>query len=216
MKQNEIDRDTWLDLSDAAEYLGIHFTTLRRWADAGQVPYLRTPGNRRRFSLRALQAFLHQLQLAGGALQTDLQPLQERAIDHTRENIRNLPMKEGWLPRLDPGQRARMKGTGHLLMALLLQYNTHGDGGDAFLDEGRRIMRDYSQICASAGLSLQETVRIFLFFRSSILDAVHETGYLGGGDDHAGRQLYQRSNEFMDTLILELIGGYQSIHPHTD
>ena len=148
-----MERDIWLDLSEAAEYLGVHFTTLRRWADAGQVPYLRTPGKRRRFSLKALQNFLQQMQHSSSSLQTALIPLQERAIDHTRENLRTAAEKDNWLSRMDASQRARMKGTGHLLMALLLQYNSRADGGEAFLEEGRRIMREYSQICAGNGLS---------------------------------------------------------------
>ena len=36
----------WLDLSAAADYLGVHFTTLRRWTDDGKVPCIRTPGGR--------------------------------------------------------------------------------------------------------------------------------------------------------------------------
>lgn len=212
MKPANVDRKTWLDLSEAADFLGVHFTTLRRWADNGQIPYLRTPGKRRRFSYKVLRAFLQQMQQGGESLETAIQPLQERVIDHTRQNIRNMPGNHNWMERIDEAQRGQMKGTGHMLMALLLQYNSRTEGGDTFLDEGRRIMRDYSQICAGAGLSLQETVRIFLFFRSSILDAVYETGSLGGGDDVAGRRVFHRSTEFLDTLILELIGGYQAIH----
>lgn len=208
MNLNQQEREKWLDLSDAADYLGVHFTTLRRWADAGQIPYLRTPGRRRRFSVHVLDAFIQQMQQGGQIHAAAIQPLQERAIVHTRENLRNMPAAENWIERIDQSQRSSMKGTGHLLMALLLQYNSRNDGGDAYLDEGRRIMREYSQICTEAGLSLQETVRIFLFFRSSILDAVYETGSLVGGGDLEGRRIFHRSTDFLDTLILELIGGF--------
>ncbi len=38
-----------LRLSEAAALLSVHPDTLRRWADAGQVPCTRTPGGERRF-----------------------------------------------------------------------------------------------------------------------------------------------------------------------
>ena len=39
----------WLTLSEAAEQLGVHPTTLRRWADNGDIPVSVTPGGHRRF-----------------------------------------------------------------------------------------------------------------------------------------------------------------------
>jgi len=202
-----------MDLSAAAEYLGVHFTTLRRWADAGEIRYLRTPGKRRRFSLNDLEAFL--LKSQQGGLQPEIysEPLQERAIDHTRASLQNLTGSEKWLERISHEQRVHMKGTGQRLMALLLQFNSRADGGEAFLEEGKRIIRGYSQVCASTGLSLLETVHVFLFFRRSILDAVHETNYLNDGDNRDGLRIYDRTTQYLDDLILELIGSYPTQIP---
>jgi len=54
----------WLDLSDAAQFLDVHFTTLRRWADTGKINYIRTPGGRRRFSMADLEQFRSSLRQA--------------------------------------------------------------------------------------------------------------------------------------------------------
>jgi excisionase family DNA binding protein len=62
-KSNEYP-EQWLNLSDAAQFLGVHFTTLRRWADAGQISCIRTPGGRRRFSKNDLQAFINNMRQA--------------------------------------------------------------------------------------------------------------------------------------------------------
>jgi excisionase family DNA binding protein len=208
MKQKNIEQDKWFDLSEAAEFLGVHFTTLRRWADAGEIAYLRTPGGRRRFSLSALAAFLEKSQHGDTHSLTIIEPLQERAIETTRAGIRSMSGSGMGLDRIDGEQRARMRGTGHRLMALLLQYNTRAEGGEVFLEEGRRIMREYSQICSLNNLSLQETVRILMFFRRSILDAVYETGYLSEGADRDRIQLFDRTTEYLDELIIELVGSY--------
>lgn len=42
-------RPKLLRLGEGAEILGVHPETLRRWADSGKVPSVRTPGGERRF-----------------------------------------------------------------------------------------------------------------------------------------------------------------------
>jgi excisionase family DNA binding protein len=212
MKQKYLKHETWLDLSDAAAYLGVHFTTLRRWADAGQIPFMRTPGGRRRFSEQALENFLQRQSVttSPSASLVVSQPMQQRAIDHTRKSILSINRAENWMSRLSEDQRVQLKGTGHQLMVLLLQYNSRSDGGEVFLEEGKRIAREYSLICASVGMSLQETVSIFLFFRRSILDSIHETDHLEEIIDQDSLRLFHRTTDFMDGLLLDLIGNFPS------
>jgi excisionase family DNA binding protein len=213
MKQQNQKQETWLELSEAADYLGVHFTTLRRWADAGEISFMRTPGGRRRFSQRALEAFLKRVSAASHADKQStnlavMQPFQDRAIDQTRKNISSINNSDNWIARLNPEQRQLLKSTGHRLMVLLLQYNSRPDGGEVFLEEGKRIAREYSEVCAGVGLSLPETVRVFLFFRRSIVDSIHETDHLGDSFDQESLRLFHRTNDFMDALLLDLIGSY--------
>ena len=49
--------EQWLSLSQAAEMLGVHSTTLRRWADNGKITFMLTPGGHRRFALSDLNQF---------------------------------------------------------------------------------------------------------------------------------------------------------------
>lgn len=218
MTPKEVSHETWLDLSKAAEYLGVHFTTLRRWADSGKINYMRTPGGRRRFSITALEEFVRRFteKAAGGLALTPAayEPLERRAIDIARQSVRSLPANANWLGRLNDEQRTSMRGTGNRLMALLLQYNSRNDGGgEAYLDEGRRISGEYGQVCYRVNLSLPDTVQIFLLFRRSILDAIHETRYLTEGRDEQGLRLYERTNAFLDELLISLIVSY--LHQQT-
>ena len=57
---------TWLGLSEAVDFLGVHFTTLRRWVDTGKVSCIRTPGGRRHFRPVELAEFLAGLQHGPG------------------------------------------------------------------------------------------------------------------------------------------------------
>lgn len=209
MKPQNVDHETWLDLSQAADFLGVHFTTLRRWANAGEIPCLRTPGGRRRFSVKALEQFVQEMAQQKSTGLAVIPPLHERAVKLARQSVSSLPSHENWLARMSEEQRLRMKGTGHRLMALLLQYNGRSEGGEAFVEEGRRITGEYSQVCASIGLTLPETVGVFLFFRRSILDAIHETGSLAGYEDAEGMRLFSRTTDFLDVLLVHLISSFQ-------
>lgn len=61
----------WLTLGQAAAYLGVAQTTIRKWSDAGHVPMVRTPGGHRRYRRDALDAFVRRstgLRPQGGPL----------------------------------------------------------------------------------------------------------------------------------------------------
>lgn len=45
---------------EAAEILGVHHTTLKRWADAGLIPHIRTPGGWRRFRRADVEEFIQE------------------------------------------------------------------------------------------------------------------------------------------------------------
>src|SRR5436309_15449520 len=48
----------WMTLGQAAKYLGVAQSTIRKWSDVGRVPTFYTPGGHRRYRRRDLDAFL--------------------------------------------------------------------------------------------------------------------------------------------------------------
>src|SRR5256884_8807551 len=48
----------WLTLGQAAKYLGVAQSTIRKWSDGGRVPAFYTPGGHRRHRRGDLDAFL--------------------------------------------------------------------------------------------------------------------------------------------------------------
>jgi excisionase family DNA binding protein len=198
----------WLDLAEAARYLGVHFTTLRRWADAGKVPCMRTPGGRRRFSLADLERFVSQSRLPSPPV-TALAFPTERSNDLVRRQLAEHGMqREGWIGHLDEIQRMKFKYSGQMLLGLLMQYNSRADSGEVFLHEAEHLAKDYGAICSQSGMTVSEAVQAFLFFQHSILDMIFETSSLNGNLDEPGKRLYQRTNEFMDALMVAMVDSY--------
>lgn len=200
----------WLDLSAAANYLGVHFTTLRRWTDAGEVPCIRTPGGRRRYRLAELTTFLASLQqgetrapgliVAGSGLAALLPP---KHIELAAEP---------WYGRLDESMRATMRHGGQQLMAVLMQYATRSNGGEAFLEEGQRLASAYGEASRRAGLTLIETLHAFLVVRRSINDSVHQAGALAGAPDAETWRLYDRIATFLDAMLISTVAGFEQAH----
>ena len=70
----------FLNVSEAAEYLGVSAASLRKWSDEGLVPVYRTPGGQRRFSADDLEAFLDSMR----------QPTTPRVVPRYGRNVRSL------------------------------------------------------------------------------------------------------------------------------
>ncbi len=56
----------WLTLGQAAKYLGVAQSTIRKWSDQGRVPAFYTPGGHRRYRRRDLDMFLDRSGPGGG------------------------------------------------------------------------------------------------------------------------------------------------------
>jgi excisionase family DNA binding protein len=202
---------SWLDLSEAADYLGVHFTTLRRWTDDGKVPCIRTPGGRRRYHLAELTAFFASLQQgeARAVVATGRAAELTDYLQPQRVGVAGEP----WYGRLSETQRSAMRSGGQQLMAVLMQYATRSSGGEAFLQEGQRLAASYGTACQQGGLSLIETLRAFLLVRRSINDSVHQAGALAGSPDLETWRLYDRVATFLDVMLIATVNAYEQALP---
>ncbi|MEI7987439.1 MAG: helix-turn-helix domain-containing protein [Chloroflexota bacterium] len=198
----------WLDLSDAAQFLDVHFTTLRRWADTGKINYIRTPGGRRRFSMADLEQFRSSLRQAEVTPYPAKFPREQPNDIVHRQIATEISQQEYWLYRFTDVQRLKFKYTGQMLFGLLMQYNSRTEGEEVFLQEAERIARDYGSVCFQSGMSITETAQAFIFFRRSIMGMVSKTNAVFRQRDEAGQRLLSKTLDFMDTLLLATIEGY--------
>ncbi|MHB1482564.1 MAG: helix-turn-helix domain-containing protein, partial [Bellilinea sp.] len=99
----------WLNLTEAAERLGVHFTTLRRWADAGEIEYIRTPGGIRRFTLEALEAFVERRQHGMPSIKLPVAKQVSEIVRHKGTSIEK--RQKPWMTRLSEDQRNYLRGT---------------------------------------------------------------------------------------------------------
>lgn len=203
--------ETWLTLSEAAELLDVHPTTIRRWANNGDLPALVTPGGHRRFAATDLARFARErsaLRNVNGY--TGLWAT--KALAYTRqESMTN--RKQSWLAYFDEEGRARNRLLGQQLMGLTLQYlsSESNEESSAFiLEEARRIGRQYALNSIEQGLPLRATLEASMFFRDSLVETALQLPETANIRPDANVRLLRRVNALLNAVHLAVADVYDA------
>ena len=204
-----IDEREWLSLTEAGELLGVHPSTLRRWADAGDVPHFRTPGGHRRFRTIDLVALLER------GRTVDLPPrsevLVQSAVGFTRQEMSQQHVsREPWYAAFDQEEdRQQMRDSGRRLFGLAIQFMSRTRDHEPVLQEGRRIGEFYGQQSAQHGVSLVDTVRALFFFRESLLRAAKPGLASPGQYDAEDVRIHRQLRHFLDEVMYACLESYE-------
>src|SRR2546425_12772555 len=87
----------WLTLGQAAKFLGVAQSTIRKWSDQGRVPAFYTPGGHRRYRRRDLELFVDRAGPSGKPGRPLVLGVDDDA--RLREYIRVKPEIEGYSRR---------------------------------------------------------------------------------------------------------------------
>ncbi len=199
----------WLSLSQASKWLGVHPTTLRRWADAGDVPCFRTPGGHRRFRAADLQAWVQKTQTT--ALAPPAESLVRNAVRLARQEMAQRQVfHEPWYTAFEQDrERQQMRDTGRRLFGLAVQYLGRTQGRESIAQEGQRIGEFYGQRCAQSGISLVDTGRAFFFFCEALLQAVSPLGVDRAQYDAEDVRIHFQLRQFLDQVMYACLAGYE-------
>lgn len=208
------DQKDWLSLSEASDLLEVHPTTLRRWADSGDIPCFRTPGGHRRFRTADLADWMQGRQTT--ALAPQPEALVWNAVGYTRhEMARKHVSHESWYTAFDREEdRQQMRDTGRQLFGLALQYMSRTRNQERVLQEGQRIGKFYGQECAQQGVSLVDTVRALFFFRESLLRAAKPGQASPGQYDAEDVRIHRQLRHFLDEVMYACLGSYEATCRH--
>lgn len=204
------DPNEWLSLGEAADILGVHPSTVRHWADSGDLPSQRTPGGHRRFRRRDLQNWA----AAQGqeALPVEAQLMLQNALGRARMETSDGQLKgEPWYDSLDENARKVHRRLGRQLLELLTSYLANPEDQEQLLTRVRQLGIEYAQLSQEQGLRLSDSVRAFLFFRDLLTESVIQLAEmlslrtpLDWGD-----RIHQ-VNLITDELLIALIEEYEA------
>lgn len=196
----------WLTLSEAAQALGVHPSTVRRWSNSSDLPCVRTPGGHRRFLEEDVRQFLSSRQ--ENATMASCDALADRMIRRTRREMDSEDVAERpWRVAFDESERAARRESGRRLLGLAIRYASRTTGRDAVLKEGRAIGWEYGLDAAKRRLSLADTAQALLFFRETLVRAARPgpSSSRDAEDAHIRRSL----QEFLDAVFCAAMDAYE-------
>ncbi|HLA86564.1 MAG TPA: helix-turn-helix domain-containing protein [Anaerolineales bacterium] len=199
--------DEWLSLSDAAEVLGVHPSTVRLWSDKGILPVHKTQGGHRRYKRS-------EISLWAGSSQ------KSRAIEPEnmmQEVIRNVRMQisegslqaESWYQKLDEDARAQYRLSARSLFHGLMNYVSANNEEAA--SEAYAIGYEYASRGRRYNLSYVDAAKAFLFFRDTLIESIIKVYGDAKVPASQATQMYSKIHAFTDGILISLLQTYESL-----
>ena len=153
-----------LSVSAAAERLGVHVGTVRRWTDEGTLPEARTPGGHRRIPVEAVERLRRERTAGGDGADVAVQAWADR--DGRRRprrtgGTRPAPTGTG---RFQGPARVHRRETGRQLVGLLLRHVAGTGDAEARDAEVRRLAWGYALDMKDRALPISQALEATLFF----------------------------------------------------
>jgi excisionase family DNA binding protein len=205
--------DEWLSLSEAAEQLGVHPSTVRAWADHGYLPSQRTQGGHRRFRRSDVEVRMHTRWESSAP---EAPSMYTNVLRNTRVQINESNLEaESWYRKMDNDAREQYRLSGRSLVQGLIGHLTSTEEG--LEAEARSLGYEYASRGQRVGLSSVEAAHAFQFFRTAVMDSIL-TAYENADvrSPQIWSELFRKMNSFSDLIIITLLDTYESIQhsPH--
>jgi excisionase family DNA binding protein len=151
----------WVNLARACAVLGVNESTVRRWADAGQIRCFRTPGGHRRFAESDLQAMID-------GRQTPEHELKDAAVSRIQRQLHATKHEAGWYHDLEADERDLLRPLGRRLVEIVDDYIARrGRRPDLEVEVGA-IGEEYGRQLRNRNMPLRQAMQAFTFFRRSL------------------------------------------------
>lgn len=191
-----------MTLGQACRVLNVDESTLRRWADAGQVRTFRTPGGHRRFAEGDVRAIVQGRSRRGFTDVGDIATRRIRQQLHRRGN-------HDWYANVDEPQRERLRPLGRRLMSLVQDYLGKRGRKTTLLDEARVTGAEYGIELAHAGMSLSQAMEAFTFFRRSLDQSAKQALAKAGTAPSESVDVCEQIMALADEVLLGIAGAYE-------
>jgi excisionase family DNA binding protein len=205
---NDQDDAAHLSLSAASRMLGVHSTTLRRWADSGAIPVYITPGGHRRFARVDIETLASRRPLDRQSISSTWA---SKALAATRKELAETHARPRWLSHLDEEDRAVWRRIGQQLMGVVLRYINSPSDDEKLLAEARQIGADYALHARQVGMPLTAALEAALFFRDSLVDAAMDLPEEAHLRPEASARLLKRISRVANEVHLAVAASYQIV-----
>ena len=196
-------QDRWLTLGQACRLLNVDESTLRRWADAGQVRTFRTPGGHRRFAESDVRGIVD-----GRGKKQQFSGVGDLATKRIRRQVHS-SQNADWYATVDDAQRERLRVLGRGLMTLVADYVAKRRRKTSLLEEARATGAQYGAALEGAGMSLSQAMHAFTFFRRSLDQSAKQALAKQGTAQAEATEVCEQIMALADEVLLGIAGAYE-------
>ena len=189
----------WVNLGRACEILGVNQSTVRRWADSGQIRCFRIPGGHRRFAEEDLLSLTRDG--AGGDLGS-------AAVSRIRRQLHAGRGGTGWYQEIEESEREALRPLGRRLVELVGEYISAQRPRAEIESEVDEIGRHYGALLVERGTPLLRAMEAFTFFRRTLDETAKQMAERNRMDAGEAADARERIGGLADRVLLGVSAAY--------
>lgn len=193
----------WVNLARACEILGVNESTVRRWADSGELRCFRTPGGHRRFAEGDLFALME-----AGPRHRE-RTLESAAMTRIRRQLHGTGATS-WYAGIEAEERDVLRPLGRRLLELVSDYVSKRGRRTLIERDVDAIGRQYGQILRERGMPLLRAVEAFTFFRRSLHETAKQLAERNGMSAEEAARSREEIAELADRVLLGVTAAYDA------
>lgn len=201
--------DEWLSLSDAANLLGVHPSTVRLWSDKGLLPVHKTQGGHRRYKRGEILLWSES---NSKSREEALEPegMMQEIVKNVRIQISEGRLQEEtWYQKLDEDARAQYRMSARsLFQGLMIYVATNGREAET---EAYAIGYEYASRARRYSLSYVDAAKAFLFFRDTLVESFIKVYTEANIPARRATEMYTRIHAFTDDILISLLETYRKL-----
>jgi excisionase family DNA binding protein len=193
----------------AAEQLGVSESTVRRWADGGDVQSYRTPGGHRRIledDVRRVMASAH------AAPSRDTDRISDIALARVKRRISRGRQGHSMagLDDLSDDVKGRLRLLGRQLVDLFARYIASDSKKERFSEDARTIGREYGRTLVAEHVGLTTAVATFNSMRRSLEETASQIATEAGLPADEAVEAVEDSLELADIVLEGMAEVYEA------
>ena len=201
-------KQNWLKLTEASTMLGVSESTIRRWADSGEVRSFRTSGGHRRI----LEEDLRRIIGAGGHSSAhDQEHISDIAIARVKRMLsRQRQGHTSVFDQFSPEIRDRLRLMGRQMVDLFARVISAGSKKERFVEDARAMGREYGRMLVGSGFGLTSAVATFNTLRRSMEETASQIASESGLSMEATVEAIENVLDLADIVLEGMAEVYEA------
>jgi excisionase family DNA binding protein len=193
-------------IREASQILRVSETALRQWTDEGKIKAFITPGGHRRYLTADLKKFMssHRKLVSMKDLASHLEasaPLHKELDKSFLESATKYKMYAQ--------AQTQFAALGRQILILITKYVSEPPHRDELLPSVKKVGADLGEKTAAFGMSLTDSIQIFIQHREPLIHTTTEMMKNGEGVQRRVVDAIPLVNHAMDEALVALVAAYQ-------